>query len=115
MGRAIALLSRPASDVILITAGMAAAVEVCRRWTKGWSDGYRPELHYMRGPGPKWLEKHAGQTGAIVVLSEGHHDNATLGRRIELMLRHWLPNRWRMAHRATHEIQWADRLGPWSV
>jgi hypothetical protein len=50
--------SRPASDVILITAGMAAAVEVCRRWTKGWSDGYRPELHYMRGPGPKWREKH---------------------------------------------------------
>lgn len=21
--------------------------------------GYRPELHYMRGPGPKWREKHA--------------------------------------------------------
>ncbi len=21
-------------------------------------DGYRPELHYMRGPGPKWHEKH---------------------------------------------------------
>jgi hypothetical protein len=21
-------------------------------------EGYRPELHYMRGPGPKWLEKH---------------------------------------------------------
>ena len=20
---------------------------------------YRPELHYMRGPGPKWLEKHS--------------------------------------------------------
>ena len=20
---------------------------------------YRPELHYMRGPGPKWREKHA--------------------------------------------------------
>jgi hypothetical protein len=19
---------------------------------------YRPELHYMRGPGPKWLERH---------------------------------------------------------
>jgi len=19
---------------------------------------YRPELHYMRGPGPKWREKH---------------------------------------------------------
>jgi len=20
---------------------------------------YQPELHYMRGPGPKWREKHA--------------------------------------------------------
>jgi hypothetical protein len=20
---------------------------------------YRPELHYMRGPGPKWLERNA--------------------------------------------------------
>lgn len=22
-------------------------------------DPYRPELHYMRGPGPKWQAKHA--------------------------------------------------------
>jgi hypothetical protein len=22
-------------------------------------DPYRPELHYMRGPGPKWPAKHA--------------------------------------------------------
>ena len=22
---------------------------------------YRPELHYMRGPGPKWQEKHGGR------------------------------------------------------
>jgi hypothetical protein len=21
---------------------------------------YRPELHYMRGPGPKWQERHPG-------------------------------------------------------
>jgi hypothetical protein len=20
---------------------------------------YRPELHYMRGPGPKWFERHS--------------------------------------------------------
>ena len=25
---------------------------------------YRPEAYYMRGPGPKWREKHA-QTGGI--------------------------------------------------
>jgi hypothetical protein len=35
---------------------------VARRWR--WLapirfDPYRPELHYMRGPGPKWREKHA--------------------------------------------------------
>jgi hypothetical protein len=23
------------------------------------ADNYCPELHYMRGPGPKWCEKHA--------------------------------------------------------
>jgi hypothetical protein len=26
-------------------------------------DSYRPELHYMRGPGPKWREKHARSAG----------------------------------------------------
>jgi len=24
---------------------------------------YKPELHYMRGPGPKWHEKHAAFRG----------------------------------------------------
>jgi hypothetical protein len=28
---------------------------------------YRPELHYMRGPGPKWYAKHQGriENGAL--------------------------------------------------
>jgi hypothetical protein len=26
-------------------------------------DPYRPELHYMRGPGPKWQEKHRSVAG----------------------------------------------------
>jgi hypothetical protein len=38
------------------------SLEACRqRWRKLTSalfDPYRPELHYMRGPGPKWREKH---------------------------------------------------------
>jgi len=29
-------------------------------------DAYRPERHYMRGPGPKWHAKHAG------LLAGGH-------------------------------------------
>jgi hypothetical protein len=28
-------------------------------------DPYRPELHYMRGPGPKWREKHATRSCRI--------------------------------------------------
>jgi hypothetical protein len=27
---------------------------------KAGLDPYRPELHYMRGPGPKWHAKHDG-------------------------------------------------------
>jgi hypothetical protein len=26
---------------------------------------YRPELHYMRGPGPKWREKHGMSSSAL--------------------------------------------------
>jgi hypothetical protein len=29
------------------------------RTFKALLDPYRPELHYMRGPGPKWRAKHA--------------------------------------------------------
>jgi hypothetical protein len=30
-------------------------------------DPYRPELHYMRGPGPKWRAKHTSATPADTV------------------------------------------------
>ncbi|WKA25833.1 hypothetical protein [Bradyrhizobium roseum] len=29
-----------------------------RRFVDLARDPYRPELHYMRGPGPKWRAKH---------------------------------------------------------
>ena len=35
-------------------------------------DTYRPELHYMRGPGPKWRAKHRGQPQASAL--SGHAD-----------------------------------------
>ena len=28
-------------------------------------DSYRPELHYMRGPGPKWCAKHQHWLGRL--------------------------------------------------
>jgi predicted transglutaminase-like cysteine proteinase len=33
-------------------------LDAWRRLTKALRDPYRPELHYMLGPGPKWREKH---------------------------------------------------------
>jgi hypothetical protein len=40
-------------------AGPAATfIEVIRNLAKAMFDPYRPELHYMRGPGPKWHAKH---------------------------------------------------------
>ena len=37
-----------------------AFIAIWRTITHDFSDPYRPELHYMRGPGPKWREKHGG-------------------------------------------------------
>jgi hypothetical protein len=36
----------------------ADLVELFRNLAKSLFDPYRPELHYMRGPGPKWHAKH---------------------------------------------------------
>jgi len=38
-----------------LAADLAALVQDLAR---SLFDGYRPELHYMRGPGPKWHAKH---------------------------------------------------------
>jgi hypothetical protein len=35
------------------------ALTELRKVLKGLFDPYRPELHYMRGPGPKWRAKHS--------------------------------------------------------
>jgi hypothetical protein len=56
------------SRVITLTAGMQAPSlykAIAHLW-QGLKDAlfdpYRPELHYMRGPGPKWREKHAQES-----------------------------------------------------
>jgi hypothetical protein len=33
---------------------------------------YRPERHYMRGPGPKWLEKHGGGIDRLNPITDDH-------------------------------------------
>jgi hypothetical protein len=42
---------------------LARTLDALRKTFKTMFDPYRPELYYMRGPGPKWREKH-GRTGA---------------------------------------------------
>ena len=37
---------------------VADVVELFRNLAKVLFDSYRPEPHYMRGPGPKWHAKH---------------------------------------------------------
>ena len=44
------------------SSGLTAVQWQCRRLVVSLFDSYRPELHYMRGPGPKWRQKHAGDT-----------------------------------------------------
>ena len=62
MSRATVLVFQPsklAADAVLPAAGAAVVTKIWRRLKKEICDPYRPELHYMRGPGPKWREKHA--------------------------------------------------------
>jgi hypothetical protein len=43
-----------------VPAGLPAQFgDLLRDLAKALFDPYHPELHYMRGPGPKWRAKHA--------------------------------------------------------
>jgi hypothetical protein len=37
---------------------MTWIVQLGKQLVRTLTDPYRPELHYMRGPGPKWRAKH---------------------------------------------------------
>jgi hypothetical protein len=50
-GRAVQVSGRTAPP-------LAAELADILRQLKSLFDPYRPELHYMRGPGPKWHAKH---------------------------------------------------------
>jgi hypothetical protein len=48
--------------------GLAADIAEFIRLLRSLTDTYRPELHYMRGPGPKWRAKHAVNRGDAPLL-----------------------------------------------
>jgi len=51
-------LSR-AAGLIGVSRALAFPLECWRTLKATMFESYRPERHYMRGPGPKWREKHA--------------------------------------------------------
>jgi hypothetical protein len=61
MIRVIALASRPLRMPSALanraTSVFAAFADFWRRQVHRLTDPYHPELHYMRGPGPKWRAK----------------------------------------------------------
>ena len=42
-----------------------AVADLWRTLTSDLFNEYRPERHYMRGPGPKWRAKHARNTMTV--------------------------------------------------
>ena len=61
MSRGTALIfqsSRVVGITLVRSAGSTEVGQIWRTLRKDLLNPYRPELHYMRGPGPKWREKH---------------------------------------------------------
>jgi hypothetical protein len=53
-------LFKVASALAVVIARVhAAAANAWQTAVADSTDKYRPEAHYMRGPGPKWRAKHA--------------------------------------------------------
>ena len=50
--------ARVAARVAVPAIDTSRLADMWRKLMKELLDPYRPELYYMRGPGPKWREKH---------------------------------------------------------
>jgi hypothetical protein len=49
---------------------------------------YRPERHYMRGPGPKWFETHGGGSNRVGSVTDSH-DKYLLASFFFQLVRRW--------------------------
>jgi hypothetical protein len=59
MGHVGASPCRTANAAAGFSPAAGGSTELWRTLRKDLFDPYRPERHYMRGPGPKWRQKHA--------------------------------------------------------
>jgi hypothetical protein len=55
-----------------------AIIAFWRTLARDLADPYRPELHYMRGPGPKWREKYGQTTPRWVAPTAAETDRVML-------------------------------------
>jgi len=53
-----------AVGLIGISRALGSSLEYWRSLRTAIFEPYRPELHYMRGPGPKWRAKHSNNRAA---------------------------------------------------
>jgi len=62
--QASSLIADPAAD--LLTDMIAELADL--GWAlRGLFDPYRPERHYMRGPGPKWHARHRADIAGVTL------------------------------------------------
>jgi hypothetical protein len=50
---------------------------------------YRPERHYMRGPGPKWIEKYGEIDRVDPIMDNRHSDKRVLTGLFSQIARRW--------------------------
>jgi hypothetical protein len=55
------------SEQIIRPSSAGVLIEALRRLKKDFFSSYRPELYYMRGPGPRWRAKHALRLAPVAV------------------------------------------------
>jgi hypothetical protein len=53
-------MGRGNSRITVVTGPLSLVLAIAElaHFLKSLADPYRPELYYMRGPGPKWRAKH---------------------------------------------------------
>jgi hypothetical protein len=68
--------------------GVSIVAKLWRELFKDFRSSYRPELHYMRGPGPRWREKHGFVTKRDGTIQVGARE-----RKTDLAQRHPAMNR----------------------
>jgi transposase len=54
-------------ELVALAFGITFVAKLWRDLFRELRSSYRPELHYMRGPGPRWREKH----GAVLAHDGG--------------------------------------------